>query len=66
MRLASPAGRASVLAWSGAIVTAALLTGCGTTEAGLEREAARSYERTWAVPVLPAILIGPRPSWLAR
>lgn len=44
MRLASPAGRASVLAWSGAIVTAALLTGCGTTEAGLEREAARQLQ----------------------
>lgn len=44
MRLASPAGRASVLAWSGAFVAAALLTGCGTTEAGLEREAARQLQ----------------------
>lgn len=44
MRLASPAGRTSVLACSAAVLAAALLSGCGTTEAGLEREAARQLQ----------------------
>ncbi|MFM9272663.1 hypothetical protein [Pseudarthrobacter sp. NKDBFgelt] len=44
MRLSFAGGRASVLACSGAFVAAALLSGCGTTEAGLEREAARQLQ----------------------
>lgn len=44
MRLVLPAGRALVLAWSGVFMVAALLSGCGTTDAGLEREAARQLQ----------------------
>ena len=44
MRLASPTGRPSVLAWSSTFLAAALLSGCATTEAGLKREAARQLQ----------------------
>ena len=44
MRLAFPAGRTSVLVGSAAVLAAALLSGCATTEAGLEREAARQLQ----------------------
>jgi hypothetical protein len=44
VRLAFPAGRTSVLVCSAAVLAAALLSGCATTEAGLEREAARQLQ----------------------
>jgi hypothetical protein len=44
VRLAFPAGRTSVLACLAAVLAAALLSGCATTDAGLEREAARQLQ----------------------
>lgn len=44
MRLASATGRQTVLGCSAALVAALLLSGCGTTESGLQREAARQLQ----------------------
>ena len=44
MRLPSPRGRQAVLGFSAALLAAGLLSGCGTADTGLQREAARQLQ----------------------